>query len=124
LRQFKAIQEAQTTHNQHIILQEDNDPSHSTRSELDIAKQLKDSKWITILIQPAQSPDLNPIEAIWGILKQQTRRKRWNDLEQLKEVLQDEWSKITMQEIRARIMRCLLDAEPQQSRWQGLRSSL
>jgi hypothetical protein len=43
------------------------------------------------------------MEAIWGILKQRIRRRRWDNLEQLKEVLQDEWSKVTMQEVRARI---------------------
>jgi crotonobetainyl-CoA:carnitine CoA-transferase CaiB-like acyl-CoA transferase len=68
-----------------------------------MAKQFKDNNWITVLIHPAQSPDLNPIEAIWAILKQRIRRRRWENMDQLKEVLQDEWSKITMQEVRARI---------------------
>ena len=44
------------------------------------------------------------MEGIWNILKQRVRRRIWNSLEELKEVLQDEWSKITMQEIRARIL--------------------
>jgi transposase len=87
---IKAIQEARIAYSQDIILQEDNDPSHGTKSELNVAKQLKDDNWITVLVHPAQSPDLNPIEAIWGILKQRIRRRRWDDLEQLKEVLQDE----------------------------------
>jgi transposase len=101
---IKAIQEARIAYGQDIILQEDNDPSHGTKSELNVAKQLKDSNWITVLIRPAQSQDLNPMEAILGILKQRIRRRRWDDIKQLKEVLQDEWSKITMQEVRAHMI--------------------
>jgi len=43
------------------------------------------------------------MEGVWNILKQRVRRRTWKNLEELKEVLQDEWSKIIMQEIRARI---------------------
>jgi DDE superfamily endonuclease len=100
---IKAVQEARISQNQDAILQEDNDPSHGTRSELNVAKQLKDSNWIIVLVHPAQSPDLNPIEAIWAILKQRIRRRKWDNLNGLKRVLQDEWSKITMEEVRGRI---------------------
>jgi transposase len=58
------------------ILQEDNNPSHGTRSRDNVAKQLKDKAGIKLLIHPAQSPNLNPIEAIWGIIKQRIRQKR------------------------------------------------
>ena len=65
--------------------------------------RLKKANWIDNLVYPPQSPDLNPMEACWNILKQRARRRVWNTLDELKEILQDEWSKITMQEIRARI---------------------
>ncbi|KAH9216023.1 hypothetical protein DL95DRAFT_254807, partial [Leptodontidium sp. 2 PMI_412] len=48
-------------------------------------------------------PDLNPIEACWNIIKIRIRYKVWTDLEELKRALQEEWDKITMEEIRARI---------------------
>ena len=70
---------------------------------MNVVKQLKDNNWIPVLIYSIQSPDLNPIEAIWNILKQRVQRQRWDDLEQLKEILQNEWSKISMEEIRVRI---------------------
>jgi hypothetical protein len=43
------------------------------------------------------------MEGIWNILKQKVRRRVWKSLKELKEVLQDEWSKIIIQEIRTRI---------------------
>jgi hypothetical protein len=46
---IRAVQEARISRNQDAILQEDNNPSHGTRSELNVAKQLQDSSWITVL---------------------------------------------------------------------------
>ena len=69
-----------------------------------MAQKLKKENWISNLVHPAQSPDLNPTEAIWNILKQRIRRRTWRSLEELKMILQEEWSKITMQEVRARIL--------------------
>jgi hypothetical protein len=84
------------------LLQEDNDPSHGTKKK-GLATRYKRDNHIVCIIHPPQSPDLNPIEACWNILKQRVRKRVWRDLEELKAILQDEWSKITMQEVRARI---------------------
>jgi len=43
------------------------------------------------------------MEGMWSILKQRVCKRIYNLLEGLKEVLQDEWSKINMEEVRARI---------------------
>jgi transposase len=94
------------------ILQEDGDPSHGIKSrkaklggdKLDsLCTKLRKENGIISLIHPPQSPDLNPIEGIWNILKQRVRRRQWRTLEELKQILQDEWAKITMDEIRRRI---------------------
>ena len=50
-------------------LQRDGDPSHGIR-KAGLAQELKDKNWIENIKHPAQSPDLNPIEAIWNIIKQ------------------------------------------------------
>jgi hypothetical protein len=97
-----AIQMARLRDPQPWVFQEDNDPSHGT-SKRGLATCFKEANWIDSLIHPPQSPDLNPMEGVWNILKQRVRRRTWKNLEELKEVLQDEWSKITMQEVRARI---------------------
>jgi hypothetical protein len=47
---IRAIQEARISCEQHAILQEDNDLTHGTKSEINVAKQLKDSNWIPVLI--------------------------------------------------------------------------
>jgi len=44
------------------ILQEDNDPSHGTRSHNNLARQAKEQAKIETLLHPAQSPDLNAAE--------------------------------------------------------------
>jgi transposase len=64
---------------------------------------MKENNWITNLSHPSQSPDLNPIEGVWNILKQRVRKRTWRSLAELKQILQEEWDKITMDEIRERI---------------------
>ena len=83
-------------------LQEDGDPSYGMKRR-GLAQLLKEEHNIRNFVHPPQSPDLNPIEACWNILKQRVRRRVFWSLEELKEILQEEWSRITMEEIRARI---------------------
>lgn len=85
------------------ILQEDNDNSHGTRSTDNIVQRFKAANWITTLIHPPQSPDLSPIEAVWNILKQRLRRKRWHNKKQLKQAILEAWDEIDMKGIRRRI---------------------
>jgi hypothetical protein len=97
-----AICKAQLRDNGPWLFQEDGDPSHGIRKE-GLAHKLKEANWITNLKHPAQSPDLNPIEAIWNIIKQRLRRRTFDSEEEVKKALQEEWSKITMAEVQKRI---------------------
>lgn len=68
-----------------------------------LAQEYKAAAGVQNLSYPAQSPDLNLIEGIWSIIKQRLRRRAFNDEEEMKAALQEEWDKITMKEIRDRI---------------------
>ncbi|KAF2187147.1 hypothetical protein K469DRAFT_487579, partial [Zopfia rhizophila CBS 207.26] len=85
-------------------LQEDNDPSHGTRSTGNVAWVEKLKNWILTIEHPAQSPDLNPIEGLWNILLQRLEEEWDGSKQHLKKILQQEWDKIPMEEVRARIM--------------------
>jgi len=40
------------------------------------------------------SPDLNPIEHLWGVLKSKVEERQPKNLQQLKEVVLEEWNSI------------------------------
>ena len=49
-------------------------PSHGIHKD-GLTKHLEDANWIINHQYPTQSPNLNPIEAIWNIIKQRLRRR-------------------------------------------------
>jgi transposase len=99
---IEAIHKTRLKDPQNWLFLEDGDPFHGMQKK-GLAQHLKEANWIINLTHPPQSPDLNPMEGIWCILKQRVCRRVFHSIEELKEVLQDEWSKITMEEVRARI---------------------
>ncbi len=62
---------------------------------------------VTVLDWPANSPDLNPIENQWGIVKRKMRDTRPNNADDLKAAIKATWASITppqsstFQEIKA-----------------------
>jgi hypothetical protein len=70
------------------ILQQDNDPKHTAKLNVD---WLADNQVITFH-WPSQSPDLNPIENLWSILDERCKGRTCNTEDQLMEVLTEAWN--------------------------------
>lgn len=75
--------------------QQDNAPVHTAKR----TKEWLNSKNITVMDWPARSPDLNPIENMWGILARAVYRdcRQFETIESLKQCISTEWSKIDQQ---------------------------
>ena len=124
-KHLQDLQEAEHKTGRKHILQEDNDPSHGTRSSLNYAQLFRERHEIQSLHHPGQSPDLNPMKAVWNILKQRVRKRWWKTKEDLKRVILEEWEAIDEKEIQARI-----DEMPERCAWlvnnggKGIKSGL
>jgi len=78
-----------------FIFQQDNAPCHKARS---VTELLKESD-ISVMDWPPQSPDFNPIENLWRILKKKVGQSKPTNLNELWEKLQEAWRSITEEEI-------------------------
>ncbi|KAL0157391.1 hypothetical protein M9458_048637, partial [Cirrhinus mrigala] len=74
-----------------FIFQQDLAPAHSVKAT---STWFKDHG-IPVLNWPANSPDLNPIENLWGIVKRKMRYARLNNAEELKATIRATWALIT-----------------------------
>ncbi|KAK3568483.1 hypothetical protein QTP86_008234 [Hemibagrus guttatus] len=75
------------------VLQQDNDPKHTSKST---SEWLKKNKMKT-LEWPNQSPDLNPIEMLWHDLKKVVHAQKPSNVSELQQFCKDEWAKIPPQ---------------------------
>jgi hypothetical protein len=102
---IQAIKNLQSKYGHSFLLLEDGDPSHGMK-KAGLAQRLRDTHGIQNVQHPPQSPDLNPIEACWNILKQRLRTipdLHRLTIEQFKKVANDAWRDITMEEVRSRV---------------------
>ncbi|KAF7505508.1 hypothetical protein GJ744_000755 [Endocarpon pusillum] len=83
------------------VLVEDNDGPHGTKDKaFNKVKALKARLGIQWEMNPPNSPDLNPIETIWRIIKQRLKSRGVIFEEAvLRRAIQEEWDKITLDEI-------------------------
>ncbi len=63
-----------------FIFQQDLAPAHTAKS----TKSWLNDHGVGVLDWPANSPDLNPIENLWGIVKRKMRNKRPQNADELK----------------------------------------
>jgi transposase len=86
---------------ENIIFQQDNDPKHSSKR----VQNWLDSQDIKVLDWPAQSPDLNPIEHLWEILKKKLNSYKApaKGVWELWERIEVEWNKIEVEQCQGLI---------------------
>ncbi|WKY09983.1 hypothetical protein Q1695_002379 [Nippostrongylus brasiliensis] len=71
----------------------DNAPCHKSQATLGRLKELR----VDTLPWPAESPDLNPIELVWGNMKSHIRKQNIRHLDDLKVAVICYWRSITPQ---------------------------
>ncbi len=74
-----------------IIFQQDLAPAHTAKG----TKSWFNDHGFTVLDWPANSPDLNPIQNLWGIVKRKMRVTRPNNADELKAAIKATWAFIT-----------------------------
>ncbi len=77
-----------------FIFQQDLAPAHIAK----VTKSWFNDHGVTVLDWPANSPDLNPIENLWGIVKRKMRDTRPNNADDLKATVKETWASIPPQQ--------------------------
>jgi transposase len=95
LRQLKKDKDVE------FIFQHDNDPKHTSK----VAKNYLHNANIVILDWPSQSPDLNPIEHLWNIvkIKLDNLQQRPSSLENLFDIAKEEWENLGLETLQTLI---------------------
>jgi transposase len=70
--------------------QQDNDPKHTSR----IAKAFLNENFPEVIDWPSNSPDLNPIENLWAIVKRNVEMRIPKNILELEQYMIEEWNKI------------------------------
>ncbi len=74
-----------------FIFQQDLTPAHTAKG----TKRWFNDHGVTVLDWPANSPDLNPIENLLGIVKRKMSNTRPNNADDLKTAIKATWASIT-----------------------------
>ena len=93
--QHHAISCVQRLIGANFLLQQDNDPKHTSKLCKKYLGKKQAAGMLSVIEWPAQSPDLNPIELLWEQLDRMVRKKCPSSQSNLWEVLQEAWGEIS-----------------------------
>ncbi len=72
------------------VFQHNNHPKHTTKMTTALLMKLK----VKVMEWPSMSPDLNPTEHMWGILKRKVEKHHVSYIQQLRDVIMEEWKRM------------------------------
>ncbi len=72
-----------------VVFQHDNDRKHTSKMTTAFLKKLR----VKLMDWPSMSPDLNPIEHLWGILKRKVEERKVSNIHQLLDVVMEDWKR-------------------------------
>lgn len=78
------------------VFQQDNDPKHTSR----LVKSFLSESNVSVMEWPAQSPDLNPIENLWGHVQREIDGLLCSSGDTLFQNIQAVWERISVQRLR------------------------
>ena len=97
------IQEMDTLYPDGWVLQQDNASAHTARSTKDWMRERK----IEVLPWPACSPDLNPIENLWGIKKRLLEKMSPDNVDSMLDKIHEIWDSVEHE-----LLKSLIDSMP------------
>ncbi len=71
------------------VFQHDNDPKHTSKMTTALLKKLR----VKVMDWPSMSPDINPIEHLWGILKWKVEEPKVSNIHQHRDIVMEEWKR-------------------------------
>ena len=99
------------------IFQQDNAPPHRARATRDFLQQAA----IPVTDWPPLSPDLNPIENVWALLKRRIRKIRPQTIRELETAILDSWSAVVTRKLCKRLFLSMPDRISKVIKLRGLR---
>ena len=96
LLKSRLIPFARRYHGENYIFQQDNAFCHTCK----VSSDFLNSKGINVMTWSPYSPDLNPIENLWGIMKNKILLINPTFLNEIKQFIQEEWDEITITTLR------------------------
>jgi transposase len=100
-------------------LLQDRDPKHRSK----IVSEWLERKNVNVLWNPPQSPDLNPIENVWKLLKDKVSEKQPKNIKRLEQAIHQCWGELDPVKIRNCVnsmpkrLQAVLDVEGEQTKY-------
>jgi transposase len=88
-----------------LLLLEDHDSKHTCK----VATQWKDRRGINVMEWPGWSPDLNPIENLWSMMKPKVKARNSTSAQELNDSILEVWQELDQEDLMENLIRTMPD---------------